>query len=115
MTGVRKAVAGYLVVRVTGVLLAVLVTGHFAVTHIVDDVAETDASFIAVRWSSALWVVWDALLLACALAHGASGVWIAIDDYVTPRRRRPWRGFLVAVSSVLFALGAVVLVVGASR
>ncbi|MQA81567.1 MAG: succinate dehydrogenase hydrophobic membrane anchor protein [Streptosporangiales bacterium] len=115
MTGTRRAVAGYLVVRVTGVLLAVLVTGHFAVTHIVDDVAETDASFVAVRWSSALWLVWDALLLACALAHGASGVWIAVDDYATPRRRRPWRALLVALTTVLFGLGAVVLVVGALR
>lgn len=115
MTAMPRAVAGYLVVRVTGVLLAVLVTGHFAVTHIVDDVAETDASFIAVRWSSVLWVVWDALLLACALVHGASGVWIAVDDYVTPRRRRPWRSLLVALTTVLFALGAVVLVIGALR
>jgi len=107
--------AGYLTVRVTGVLLAVLVTGHFAVTHIVHDVAATDASFVAQRWGSALWVAWDALLLACALVHGASGVWVAVDDYVTPRRRRPWRALLVGVTAVLFALGAVVLTVGASR
>lgn len=106
---------GYLLVRVTGVLLAVLVTGHFAATHIVNDVAATDASFIAQRWSSALWVTWDALLLACALAHGASGVWVAIDDYARPRKRRPWRALLVAGTTVLFALGAAVLVIAAAR
>lgn len=105
----------YLMVRVTGVLLAVLVTGHFAVTHIVNDVAATDASFIAQRWSSALWVVWDALLLACALAHGASGVWVAVDDYASPCRRRPWRALLVAVTTGVFALGAVVLVIAVIR
>lgn len=105
----------FLVVRLTGLLLAMLVTGHFAVTHIVHDVAATDASFVARRWSSALWVVWDGLLLACALAHGASGVWVAVDDYVELRRRRPWRSALVALTAVLFALGAVVLAVSAAR
>lgn len=102
---------GYLLVRVTGVLLAVLVTGHFAVTHIVNDVAETDASFVAARWGGALWLTWDALLLACALTHGASGVWVAVDDYVSPCRRRPWRVLLVAVTAVVFAIGGLVLVV----
>lgn len=105
----------FLVVRLTGLLLAVLVTGHFAVTHILHDVAATDASFVARRWSSVLWLVWDGLLLACALAHGASGVWVAVDDYVEPRRRRPWRSALVAVTTLLFALGGVVLAVSAVR
>lgn len=105
---------GYLLVRVTGVLLAVLVTGHFVVTHIVTDVADTDASFVTARWGDALWLTWDALLLACALAHGASGIWVAVDDYVSPRRRRPWRVLLVAVTAVAFAIGALVLVLAGS-
>lgn len=112
--GARRAAVTYLVVRVTGLLLAVLVTGHFAVTHIVNDVAATDASFIAQRWSSVLWVTWDALLLTCALSHGASGVWVAIDDYVRPGRRRPWRSLLVALTAVLLAVGVTVLVIGAA-
>ncbi|MQA04628.1 MAG: succinate dehydrogenase hydrophobic membrane anchor protein [Streptosporangiales bacterium] len=114
MPAARRAVLSYLMVRVTGLLLAVLVTGHFAVTHIVNDVAATDASFIAERWSTVLWVVWDGLLLACALSHGASGVWVAIDDYVRPGRRRPWRSALVALTAVLLAFGVTVLVVGAA-
>lgn len=112
--GARRALIAYLSVRVTGLLLAVLVVGHFAVTHIVTDVAATDASFIARRWSSALWVTWDALMLTCAIVHGASGIWVAIDDYVHPGRRRPWRSALVALSAVLLALGATVLVLGAA-
>lgn len=106
---------GYLVVRVTGVLLAVLVSGHFAVTHIVTDVAATDASFVAQRWGSALWVAWDGLMLVCAVAHGAAGVWTAVDEYVSLGRRRPWRGLLVGVVSVVFAVGVLVLVIGAMR
>jgi succinate dehydrogenase hydrophobic anchor subunit len=32
----------YLTVRITGLLLTILVLGHFIVTHITTDVAETD-------------------------------------------------------------------------
>src|SRR5690348_12622579 len=53
----------YVMMRLTGVLLAVLVTGHLLVTHVVTDVAGTDAGFIAKRWGSALWVTWDSLML----------------------------------------------------
>jgi len=94
----------YLILRLTGVLLAVLVVGHLVVTHVVTDVADTDANFIAQRWSSALWLAWDGLLLACALAHAAAGVWSAIDDY-GGARRRGWRWTLLAATAALFGLG----------
>jgi hypothetical protein len=51
--------ASFVLVRVTGLLLTVLVLGHFALTHIVHDVADTNAAFIARRWGSALWLIWS--------------------------------------------------------
>jgi succinate dehydrogenase hydrophobic anchor subunit len=97
--------------RATGLVLTVLVLGHFALTHIVNDVAETDAAFVARRWGSALWVTWDWLMLATAIAHGATGVWIAIDDY-TPElaRRGRRRAFLVGVSAVALGIGTLAIV-----
>lgn len=68
-------VRAWLVIRITGVLLAVLALGHFAVMHIVNDVAATDSSFIARRWSSALWVVWDGLLLVTVLVYLGTASW----------------------------------------
>jgi succinate dehydrogenase / fumarate reductase membrane anchor subunit len=92
----------YVAVRATGVLLSVLVLGHFAVTHLVTDVAHDNASFVVRRLSSTLWIAWDSTMLAAVLAHGALGVRAAFMDYSTSRRRR---------RAVSRALGAVVLVV----
>lgn len=100
----------YLVVRVTGLLLAVLVLGHFAVTHITTDVADTGAEFVARRWGSALWLLWDWAMLTAAMLHGAAGVWILIEDYTpNPDKRRHRQRLLVSTSTLLFVLGLVVI------
>jgi succinate dehydrogenase / fumarate reductase membrane anchor subunit len=101
----------FVLVRLTGLALSVLVLGHFALTHIVNDVAETDSAFVARRWDSALWVTWDWLMLVCAVAHGAAGVWVAIDDYtpeIAGRRRR--HRVLLGLSAVALALGTITIV-----
>lgn len=108
----RARVATYLTVRVTGLILAVLVLGHFAMTHVVTDVAEADAGFIADRWGSALWLAWDGTMLTAALAHGAAGAWIAIEDYTADRvRRRRWLAALGAGTALLLAVGWATLAV----
>ena len=106
----RSRAAAYLMVRVTGVLLAVLVLGHFLLTHILNDVADTGSAFIDRRWGSALWLAWDWTMLGAALAHGGAGVWVLVDDY-TPdaRRRRGRRRVLVAVCVVLWAIGSALI------
>jgi succinate dehydrogenase hydrophobic anchor subunit len=106
----RARLYSYLIVRLTGLVLAVLVLGHFTVTHITTDVAETDAGFIARHWSSALWLLWDSAMLTAAMLHGAAGVWIAIEDYTrdAKKRRRRQRA-LVAISSLLLVSGLVAI------
>ena len=103
----RGRLAAYLAVRITGLVLAILVLGHFALTHVITDVAEADADFVARRWASALWVAWDLTMLLAAMLHGAAGLWIAIEDY-TPdaRRRRRRHAVLVATSAALVLIGA---------
>jgi succinate dehydrogenase hydrophobic anchor subunit len=108
----RARAATYVTVRVTGLILAVLVLGHFAMTHVVTDVAEADAGFIAERWGSALWLGWDGTMLTAALVHGAAGAWIAIEDYTADRvRRRRRLGLLAAATALLLAIGWATLAV----
>lgn len=111
--------APYVTIRVTGVLLAVLALGHFALTHVINDVATTSSSFIARRWGSATWVVWDGLLLASALLHAGAGLLAVVRDYRTrPASRRRWLAGLGALVFALFVIGMVVLVysaLGAAR
>lgn len=109
--GNDRRAAKFVLVRGTGLALTVLVLGHFALTHIVNDVAETDAAFVARRWGSALWVTWDWLMLAAAILHGAAGVSVAIDDYATDAARRTrWRRTLIGLSAVALAVGTITIV-----
>ena len=106
----------FVVMRTTAVLLAVLVLGHFAVTHVVNDVAATGASFALRRWSSALWLAWDATMLGAALAHAGCGVWLVIDERASkPARRRALQLSLAVVTAVVFAVGMTAIVVAATK
>ncbi|WP_426244697.1 hypothetical protein [Nocardioides sp. LHG3406-4] len=96
----------YLTIRVTGVLLAVLALGHYGLTHIVNDVADTDAAFITRRWSSALWIVWDGLLLGAALLHAMAGLSTVIRDHRPDSgSARRWIVVGIGATSILFLVG----------
>lgn len=112
----QPRVAAFLVMRATAVVLAVLVLGHFAVTHVVNDVAETGSSFVLQRWSSALWVAWDWAMLAAALAHAGAGIWLLIDEQASAARtRRLFHAALAGTVAVLLAVGTAALTIAATR
>lgn len=103
----------YVTIRVTGVMLAVLALGHFGLTHIVNDVAETDSSFVARRWSSVLWVTWDGLLLGTTLLHAGAGLITIVRDYRTGQAsRRTWLLGLLGLVLVLLVIGTATLTYG---
>ncbi len=97
--------------RVSGLVLVFLALIHFALTHIINDVVETDAAFVAERWDNPLWRLFDWSLLALALLHGLNGVRWSIDDYV---RSPAWRAGVKAVvytgTGILFAYGTFTIV-----
>jgi succinate dehydrogenase hydrophobic anchor subunit len=103
----------YLLLRLTGLLLAVLVLGHFAVTHFVTDVARDDSAFVARRLSSVIWIAWDASMLAAALAHGATGVRLGLADFASGGRARVLERAVISVSVVFFVLGAIAIALAA--
>jgi aspartate oxidase/succinate dehydrogenase hydrophobic anchor subunit len=106
----RAGLRTWILLRLTGLVLSVLVLGHFALTHIINDVAETDAAFVADRFGNGLFIAWDAVMLLTALIHGAAGLWIIVGEQ-SPHRARRWRGALVGTSSLLAVLGVAVLIV----
>jgi len=92
--------------RLSGLALVLLALVHFAITHIVTDVARTDYDFVAQRWHNPAWRAFDWLLLVLALGHGANGLRWIVDDYV--RRPGPRR----AVKALLYGLTAALVVAG---
>ncbi|MQA07568.1 MAG: succinate dehydrogenase hydrophobic membrane anchor protein [Pseudonocardiaceae bacterium] len=109
--GLTRRRTAYVLLRVSGLLLAVLVLGHFTVTHVTTDVADTDSRFIDARWASALWITWDGLMLLATIVHAVLGLWAVIADYSSGRRRRLLWGALLTVAAVVFAGGMTVLVI----
>ncbi|MDQ3353811.1 MAG: succinate dehydrogenase [Actinomycetota bacterium] len=101
--------------RVSGLVLVFLALTHFALTHIINDVVETDAAFVAERWDNPLWRLFDWTLLALALLHGLNGLRWCIDDYVrAPVLRAGVKAGVYTLSGVLFAYGTFTIVTFAS-
>jgi len=92
----------YVALRISGALLAFLALGHFFVTHISTDVADTGSSFVTKRWSSSLWVTWDTVLLASALVHAFAGLVVIVYDYIT--RETTKHRVLILLASLIFIL-----------
>jgi succinate dehydrogenase hydrophobic anchor subunit len=111
----RGPVLMFALIRATAVLLAVLVLGHFAVTHLVTDVSATNSSFVVRRWSSALWIAWDLTMLVAALVHASCGMWLVIAEQAPAASRRRRQLSIAAISTVLLAIGTTAIVVGAAR
>lgn len=96
----------WLFMRVSGLLLVFLALLHFSITHIINDVAETDLDFVGARWQNPLWRLYDWSLLALGLAHGVNGVRWSIDDYVRHAGHRAVaKGALYTVTGGLFLYG----------
>ncbi len=106
----------YIALRTTGLMLAVLALGHFLITHITNDVAETDSSFVISRWSSTLWVVWDVLLLTSALIHAFAGLALVVYDYSNnPKSRLRTLQLLSIFVFVLLVTGLMFMAVSLYR
>ena len=101
----------WLFMRVSGVALVVLSLLHFALTHIVNDVVETDSAFVSQRWANPLWRLFDWALLALALTHGLNGLRWIIDDYIpSGPRRRSVKVAVFGLTGALFAMGTFTIV-----
>jgi succinate dehydrogenase / fumarate reductase membrane anchor subunit len=98
----------WLFMRFSGVALIVLVVGHLiAGLMIGDGVHRVNFSYVAGRWSSPFWQVWDLLMLWLAQLHGGNGLRTVIADYSRRDSTRFWLNTLLAVAMILImVLGA---------
>jgi succinate dehydrogenase / fumarate reductase membrane anchor subunit len=73
---------GWIFMRMSGVLLLVLIFGHLFVNLVAGEgITAVDFGFVAGKWASPLWQVWDLLMLWLAMIHGTNGVRTIINDY----------------------------------
>jgi succinate dehydrogenase / fumarate reductase, membrane anchor subunit len=94
----------WLFMRMSGVVLVFLVLGHLFVMLMWDDgVYRIDFNYVAQRWHSPFWQIWDLVLLWLAQLHGGNGLRTIIDDYSRKDSTRFWLNTLL-VLSMLFTL-----------
>lgn len=97
--------------RISGLVLIFMALLHFSITHIVNDVVETDAAFVTARWDNPLWRAYDWVLLALGLLHGLNGLRLIMDDYVRkPAKRALVKAIVYGVTTVLFLYGTLTII-----
>lgn len=102
---------GWAFMRISGVVLVILVLGHLFIMNILDGgVQRINFAFVAGRWASPFWQVWDLLLLWLAQLHGTNGLRTVINDYTRRDATRLWlKGILYVASAFTIALGTLVI------
>jgi succinate dehydrogenase / fumarate reductase membrane anchor subunit len=110
-TGSDVSLWTWFFMRISGVVLLFLVLGHFTIVHLIGGgVDRVNFAFVSGRWSSPFWQTWDWTMLFLGMLHGANGMSVIIDDYVSrPGRRAALKSVLYVLTFVLILLGTLII------
>ena len=98
---------GWVFMRASGVILVVLIFGHLFVNLVAGEgVSAIDFGFVAGKWASPFWQVWDLLMLWLAMIHGTNGMRTIVNDYAERD------GLRLALKVLLYLAFMVVVVLG---
>ena len=98
--------AAWFFMRVSGLLLVLLALGHLAVMHLINNIDNIDFQFVAQRYGTPFWRIYDLLMLILALFHGCNGLRTVIEDYC----QRP--ALRVVCLSTLYVICFVFVIIG---
>ena len=109
--GTNWEMISWVFMRASAIFLIVLVLGHLFIMNILDGgVQRINFAFVAGRWTSPFWQVWDLTMLWLAMLHGTNGLRVIIGDYATKGRTRFWlKGLLYTASAFTIILGTLVI------
>jgi succinate dehydrogenase / fumarate reductase membrane anchor subunit len=101
----------WLFMRGSGLLLLVLVFGHLFVNLWQGKgIQQIDFAFVAGKWASPFWQVWDLAMLWLAQLHGMNGLRTIINDYaVRSGSRFVLKTLLYFASLIILVLGTLVI------
>jgi succinate dehydrogenase / fumarate reductase membrane anchor subunit len=109
--GVNWEKWGWIYMRASGLVLVVLIFGHLLINLVLGEgVKQIDFAFVAGKYATPFWQVWDLLMLWLALIHGGNGMRTLVNDYA---HNRIVNGILkwaiLAAVVVLVVLGTLVI------
>ena len=100
--------------RYSSLLLIPLVWGHVLIQDVIVGVHNIDIDYVALRWASIGWQIYDILLLAFAFAHGMNGLRQVLMDFVhSDRARKNWSMIIFVSWLIISAIGAFAIIAGA--
>jgi succinate dehydrogenase / fumarate reductase membrane anchor subunit len=102
----------WIFMRVSGLLLIFLILGHLMVNLVLPErgVKSIDFAFVAGKWASPFWQVYDGVMLWLALIHGTNGMRTLVNDYSEREWvRKTLNVALWATAIVLIILGTLVI------
>ena len=99
--------------RYSGILLIPLVWIHVLIQDVLVGVHAIDLDYVAMRWATLGWRIYDIALLGFTFAHGMNGLRNVLNDYVRgPGLRRAFDVALLLGWLVISAIGAVAIIGG---
>jgi succinate dehydrogenase / fumarate reductase membrane anchor subunit len=103
----------WLFMRWSGVLLIPLAWIHVLINDVIVGVHRIDLDYVALRWASLGWQVYDIALLGFAFAHGMNGLRYVVNDYVHHEGLRKVISWAMIIAwAVITAIGAVAIIGG---
>jgi len=103
--GTNFEMYAWIFMRMSGLLLVFLVLGHLFIMLLLDGgVQRINFGFVAGRWASPFWRIWDLAQLWLAQLHGTNGLRVIINDYAERDGTRFWLKMLLYTSSFLVLL-----------
>jgi succinate dehydrogenase / fumarate reductase membrane anchor subunit len=103
----------WLFMRYSGVLLIPLVWVHVLIQDVLVGVHAIDLDYVAMRWATLGWRLYDVALLAFTFAHGMNGLRTVLHDYIhRPSHHRHIDALLLAAWLLISAIGAAAIVGG---
>jgi succinate dehydrogenase / fumarate reductase, membrane anchor subunit len=85
--------------RITGILLVVVLIGHYILMHATPDAGHT-YNAVMERLGQPIWKIIDMTFVTLGLWHGLNGLWNVIRDY----ELKPWLTTTIYTIIVLVAL-----------
>ena len=102
--------------RISGLFLVLLAAGHMFIMHVFNDTLNLDYEFVAARWDTSYWRVFDWLLLTLSLLHGTNGLRLVLHDNLNDLTiRKLALSALYGTSLIFFILGTYVIIAFVSQ
>lgn len=103
--------AGWIFMRVSGVVLVVLIFGHlfYNLLWTPGGIHAIDFGFVGGKLANPFWQWWDVLMLWLAILHGSNGMRTIVNDYVhRPSLNRVLTVAIGVAAAILIVLGTLI-------